>query len=640
MNLQNKNLFLGVLLLTIVLGAGFAYSVNILAGDFSLVPEETDNSPILKKVIVDTHEFLTFPSQLKTPTVEIDRGDLTVVIEYKKEGEVQNDYYATMEIWYLTKSELENISDLKSKADLRDKQFLIMQPYKSNDKIYLSLEMLDKKKNNEEEKTDNTKQKAQDVKKTAWGDLKFSSYYNYTVEKLKDQDRKYYVLVEVQNEDGWLDSNPVEIDLQLKIPDRKKIEPIQDWFIWKKAPEKQLTSECKTIAECKAMLDLKMIKEVFEDDAVTYVSSGDFDEWLIVIDPGHGGNDGTGAVVGDLHESEINWEIATRIQTSLSDAGFNAVLTKEKNEFLPLLESNNMRTPRVQELLMRHNPDKLIFISVHQDGIENKCPEYSSIIRHDLGTTASLYLSPDNEEFAQALFGKLKTSKFMSELGVKTDTEMKAGGTLAMVREPSYFTRNAAIIEYQFLCQIAKYSDSERDEFIDTSALLTSEAIQDFIVSKQIEPVPVSGESGMTKNQFTSILSAAESPATSEAGDIYDTITNCNLRAEWVAALFRKESTYGKNGVANKTFSISNRKFGNDCVSGKKYVSSSGEYCNYTSWTQSAEHLCSYIENNYLKEGRNTVSTIAPKYCPGSDYCDVPSYVKQVTDFMAQYPQS
>lgn len=68
-------------------------------------------------------------------------------------------------------------------------------------------------------------------------------------------------------------------------------------------------------------------REVFAKDA-----DGDL---VIIVDPGHGGNDGgASSVVSDTDEAEINWEIATALKAELETyAGVKVYLTRGSAEW-------------------------------------------------------------------------------------------------------------------------------------------------------------------------------------------------------------------------------------------------------------------------------------------------------------------
>lgn len=83
---------------------------------------------------------------------------------------------------------------------------------------------------------------------------------------------------------------------------------------------------------------------------------------LVVIDPGHGGND-DGCVRDGVAEKEINLQLALLLAEKLQDMGIDAVLTREDNETYLSLEE------RVQ---FAEDQDGDVLVSIHQNSYGEK----------------------------------------------------------------------------------------------------------------------------------------------------------------------------------------------------------------------------------------------------------------------------
>lgn len=83
---------------------------------------------------------------------------------------------------------------------------------------------------------------------------------------------------------------------------------------------------------------------------------------LIVLDPGHGGED-EGCMRGDALEKEINLEIALRTAVRLREMGFDVVLTREDNDADPTLE---------ERVAIAEESEADIFVSIHQNACEKR----------------------------------------------------------------------------------------------------------------------------------------------------------------------------------------------------------------------------------------------------------------------------
>lgn len=88
---------------------------------------------------------------------------------------------------------------------------------------------------------------------------------------------------------------------------------------------------------------------------------------LIVIDPGHGGDD-DGCIRGDVLEKEINLELAKRVAVRLQDMGFEVVLTREDNQTALTLE---------ERVNIAEECGADIYVSIHQ----NACEEQQSSVK-------------------------------------------------------------------------------------------------------------------------------------------------------------------------------------------------------------------------------------------------------------------
>lgn len=83
--------------------------------------------------------------------------------------------------------------------------------------------------------------------------------------------------------------------------------------------------------------------------------------YTIVLDPGHGGNDGGAIGANGTLEKERTFYTAEKIAQSLKEHDANVQITRYGDEFVELAS-------RV-EIAERHNAD--LFISIHYDGFEN-----------------------------------------------------------------------------------------------------------------------------------------------------------------------------------------------------------------------------------------------------------------------------
>jgi N-acetylmuramoyl-L-alanine amidase len=74
----------------------------------------------------------------------------------------------------------------------------------------------------------------------------------------------------------------------------------------------------------------------------------------VVIDPGHGGDDG-GATEGRVFEKHLNFDVARRLEIQLQRRGFRTILTRTRDEFISLSQRSNIAN-RTRDS---------IFVSIH-----------------------------------------------------------------------------------------------------------------------------------------------------------------------------------------------------------------------------------------------------------------------------------
>jgi N-acetylmuramoyl-L-alanine amidase len=115
---------------------------------------------------------------------------------------------------------------------------------------------------------------------------------------------------------------------------------------------------------------------------------------LIVIDPGHGGEDGGASVDGGIHEKDLNLLISQTLYDMLKLAGFNPAMTRTEDVLLyDMFSDSNDYTGKKKMFDLKNRlrfanvNDAAIFISVHM----NKFPQSSA-------RGLQMYYSPNNED--------------------------------------------------------------------------------------------------------------------------------------------------------------------------------------------------------------------------------------------------
>lgn len=95
--------------------------------------------------------------------------------------------------------------------------------------------------------------------------------------------------------------------------------------------------------------------------------------FIVVIDPGHGGTDpGSIGYKTKIHEDKLNLQMSKLLKQKLEDAGINVVMTRETNDALiegrgRQWKKNEMKARR--ELIVKTRPNMVI--SLHQNSYTN-----------------------------------------------------------------------------------------------------------------------------------------------------------------------------------------------------------------------------------------------------------------------------
>lgn len=123
---------------------------------------------------------------------------------------------------------------------------------------------------------------------------------------------------------------------------------------------------------------------------------------IIVIDAGHGGEDGGSETDSGVLEKDINLAIAQDLQQMLEISGFRVVMTRESDVSIHDSSANTLREKKVSDL---HNRLKImesyadcIVISIHQNHFSQS--QYQG---------AQMFYSTNNEQ-SKALAESLRTS--------------------------------------------------------------------------------------------------------------------------------------------------------------------------------------------------------------------------------------
>lgn len=131
----------------------------------------------------------------------------------------------------------------------------------------------------------------------------------------------------------------------------------------------------------------------------------------VIVDAGHGGDDGGAIGIDGTVEKNINLDIALKLEKILKFYGFNVIMTRTSDVMTCDDGLNSLRQRKVSDIhnrfdLMRKNPDA-VFISIHQNKFEDSSQngtqvfysgnnEKSKALAESIQNSITSVLQPDN----------------------------------------------------------------------------------------------------------------------------------------------------------------------------------------------------------------------------------------------------
>lgn len=132
----------------------------------------------------------------------------------------------------------------------------------------------------------------------------------------------------------------------------------------------------------------------------------------VIVDAGHGGDDGGAIGIDGTVEKDINLDIALKLEKILKFYGFNVIMTRTQDVMTCDDGLDSLKKRKISDIhnrfeLMRKNPDA-IFISVHQNKFEDSSQhgtqvfysgndERSKELAEAIQTSATLTLQRKND---------------------------------------------------------------------------------------------------------------------------------------------------------------------------------------------------------------------------------------------------
>lgn len=137
-------------------------------------------------------------------------------------------------------------------------------------------------------------------------------------------------------------------------------------------------------------------------------TEGECGDFVIIIDPGHGGDDGGAVSAGGICEKELNLDFALKLSSSLESLGYKTVMTRSDDADTDGEEGFHKRKDILNRLSFTEKYPKSIFVSVHMN---------SSTSSNDKGFT--VFHGRKNEKsriLAEKIYSEVGSRAYVSRL--------------------------------------------------------------------------------------------------------------------------------------------------------------------------------------------------------------------------------
>ncbi len=192
----------------------------------------------------------------------------------------------------------------------------------------------------------------------------------------------------------------------------------------------------------------------------------------VIIDAGHGGEDGGTSSKSGLLEKDVNLSLAFILKEKLESRGVNVVLTRDEDKLLYDRTVNyNGRKKKLDmaaRLAIMEAQDDCVFISLHMNSFGD--PKYSGL---------QVWYS-DNDEISRELAGVIQNG-VAARLQPQNNRKIKSAGTGIFLLDRA--SCPAILVECGFLSNAAEAANFESDEYRESLCDCLCDCILSFLES-------------------------------------------------------------------------------------------------------------------------------------------------------------
>lgn len=192
----------------------------------------------------------------------------------------------------------------------------------------------------------------------------------------------------------------------------------------------------------------------------------------VIVDAGHGGDDGGAVGIDGTVEKDINLDIALKLEKILKFYGFNVIMTRTEDVMTCDNGLSTMRERKVSDIrnrfkLIEHNPDA-IFVSVHQN-------KFSDSAQH--GT--QVFYS-DNNEKSRILANSIQTSVVNALQSGNMRAVKKSGSSIYLLYHAKI---PAVLVECGFISNADEVKLLNNDDYRMKVAILIADGILKYFMN-------------------------------------------------------------------------------------------------------------------------------------------------------------
>lgn len=194
---------------------------------------------------------------------------------------------------------------------------------------------------------------------------------------------------------------------------------------------------------------------------------------VIVIDPGHGGNDPGKVGVNNALEKDINLAIAMKLKPYFEEHGFKVIMTRDSDNALYQESASNKKRSDLQarvKLCNENNP--LLVISIHQNSYQTADCKGAQVFYYDTSTQGEI-------------LAELIQQSLIMNVDSNNSRKIKANKNYFLLKE---INTTAVIVECGFLSNPEEAEQLIQDEYQEKVAVAIYAGVIAFLENKQADP--------------------------------------------------------------------------------------------------------------------------------------------------------